>query len=736
MEFYRRRLWLRIEPEEMLGVMLPDGSDLMIGSIMGQGAEEYGLTFFRGPNAASLFIRLIDGEDVIDEIDQIGFSVCALSEIPKECRPILDQARFKGRRETLAPWFVSKLPGKWSRGPKRADQRALLFAINGLLEADDKGQLKPFDIRDGRILSFKLEGNAFEPIVKPSIRVVSQAEASDGDQPETELDEIEDDLSLQDGQWVAGTLPIPIPIGDDDSHRYCVMVADRFGEEAKKTGLVAPNAPAEIANFVIAVMNGENDVGWRGLPKSILFTSQRAFALMAPVLKERGVESEFSPSDPKLESLTEVVIEAIARLSEATAEEMETKEPRLSDYDLWRDRDNMVTEFLFEQLRRSRRSTEKPERKYFGNSGRIADATEISLELIAFWEWLFMQFRPTKKSKTIAEVVLSKADSFPKFTMDILRARSTAGHSFYRVEEVETGESITLIDTINGQRHLVHDRSFSLAAEIDMQFAARIYSAGPYFFICVASPPTRGMMLDSIVHRLTLSDEDLEEVLASAPERLGRTWDWLEEERSYQATHPPKLQNFHGEPLCPTRLVYEVTDSKAATAALTARADIDYDHDNQMAHWLLKAKSMGPDGKVTGAKIEFIGDQWLVEVNSLERSATIRDCLDGLPGVRFLHSKTIDMDEVPLDDALPSLDEGLSDEVVNQILQQAIDEHYRNWIDIPLPALSGKTPRQASETAKGKKKVRQLILSMSSNPAPGGKHISPPRDWMLEELGM
>ncbi|MEE9395315.1 MAG: hypothetical protein V3W41_22715 [Planctomycetota bacterium] len=186
LEFHRRRFWLRIAAEDNIGIVSPDSPELMIGSVMGQG-REHGLSFFRGVNAASIIFRAIDGDQTEDVVDQLGFSVGPLSRIPPEYRHVLDQARFKGRRETLAPWFISKKPGIRSRGPNRKEQRALLFALNGILLADDKDQLNPVDIRDGRILSFELEGSAFEPIVKPSIRSVLKAEDLEFEDDPSEL---------------------------------------------------------------------------------------------------------------------------------------------------------------------------------------------------------------------------------------------------------------------------------------------------------------------------------------------------------------------------------------------------------------------------------------------------------------------------------------------------------------------------------------------------------------------
>lgn len=42
------------------------------------------------------------------------------------------------------------------------------------------------------------------------------------------------------------------------------------------------------------------------------------------------------------------------------------------------------------------------------------------------------------------------------------------------------------------------------------------------------------------------------------------------------------------------------------------------------------------------------------------------------------------------------------------------DEHYGQWPDKPLPALGGKTPREAMRARSGREQVRDLVKSMEN----------------------
>ena len=44
-----------------------------------------------------------------------------------------------------------------------------------------------------------------------------------------------------------------------------------------------------------------------------------------------------------------------------------------------------------------------------------------------------------------------------------------------------------------------------------------------------------------------------------------------------------------------------------------------------------------------------------------------------------------------------------------EVVEQAIHRMYANWADEPIPALDGKTPRQAIKTPAGSERVKGLL---------------------------
>jgi len=67
-----------------------------------------------------------------------------------------------------------------------------------------------------------------------------------------------------------------------------------------------------------------------------------------------------------------------------------------------------------------------------------------------------------------------------------------------------------------------------------------------------------------------------------------------------------------------------------------------------------------------------------------------------------------------------------------------MDKHYRQWIKDRIPALGGKTPRQALRSKKGKKQVIELLKQMENMEESKRQAGRPCYDfsWLWDELGV
>ena len=61
-QFNGRKLWKRFTNFDCFGVRIAGRDEPMLGVVLGDAGEEYGLSLFRGPQAAASFAALLDPE--------------------------------------------------------------------------------------------------------------------------------------------------------------------------------------------------------------------------------------------------------------------------------------------------------------------------------------------------------------------------------------------------------------------------------------------------------------------------------------------------------------------------------------------------------------------------------------------------------------------------------------------------------------------------------------------------
>ena len=82
--------------------------------------------------------------------------------------------------------------------------------------------------------------------------------------------------------------------------------------------------------------------------------------------------------------------------------------------------------------------------------------------------------------------------------------------------------------------------------------------------------------------------------------------------------------------------------------------------------------------------------------------------------------------------------EELDPDLKKNLLKDMYNNHYKNWLDSKIPALDYKTPRQASKTKEGKKKLEDLlrVLEYTVENQKRSGQIDYDISWIRKELGM
>jgi hypothetical protein len=140
-------------------------------------------------------------------------------------------------------------------------------------------------------------------------------------------------------------------------------------------------------------------------------------------------------------------------------------------------------------------------------------------------------------------------------------------------------------------------------------------------------------------------------------------------------------------------------------------------------------QSPGMSNTVLG-HLSIEGKKLVVQVNSVERTKKIKKIIEKRlgSGVRFK------MDEIvpfrpqqalasakePEKKALSSLESLMQNPEIQQVLAETMQAHWEGWVDMKIPALRRRTPREAVRTADGREAVEALLIDFER-----GKAIQP-----------
>jgi hypothetical protein len=332
-------------------------------------------------------------------------------------------------------------------------------------------------------------------------------------------------------------------------------------------------------------------------------------------------------------------------------------------------------------------------------------------------------------------------------------------YSFFVVTDIDPGSGMTLKDLFLGRAIYVHERQATTMLNKGSIIYSRIIEMdGDAIMVgCAPTVIPSAYLYDFIDMRETLENRvgRIELDLLREYDIELRTMYYDIREDLYNPV-PPQLHNTDGDPLQLTKLHYalnctprEALDALATLALVEDAEELTdearFDQKGALVSvefpWLKKGNRQNPgwDNTVMG-HIVIDGQGLTVDVNSQERADAIKRKITRRLGKRasFRHaviqSPEKMLEEVAaggsgnsLSPAGPSSEELHALPEVQAMLREMADQHWKAWLDTPLPALQGATPRQAAKTASGRERLEALFLQFerhNESPQPFSPDVS------------
>lgn len=754
---HERRMWERFTNLDCFGVRLPDRDEFLLACVMGESGEEYGLMLCRGPDAVAHFdaFNRVDGadSDAFYATDVMGFSMDRFGDLTPEVQAVFREAGLRRRARDQVPGFLVKPPHRLPRLPDADEWSLLRRVLAGVLRADEQRLIEPIEFDDpAGVFVLTVTGDAEDPAVTVDREVLRRDDEGNGDTadaggfyPSGADVFVSGGLDLSgldriDTRWLVAAAPLPMGVADDDRSMRMLLILDEGAEQ------IHDAMPYFSDETDMPVKRLKRNMQQHGVPREIVFTSGSLHDTIAPTLEDQGVTCRHEPDHPAIDALMDDLLSHLGQ-SDLTDEsvdvdwEEDSRLPADDDLDAWKAAERrLFSRFAHHVEHGERPRSSRAIKRYFNH-----DDPEILLEnhedrgvAMAFSNWCVLDYRPTRKSKTQAEIMLE--EGLPLTQATLLQSRLNAYPSLHRVVACDADAgTVDLEDVLVGGAATVHDRALSENTDPGVFLAGRVFRAGGFSFIEAVGPPLGPWMGDDAVAFLRRKKlEFTPEGLRRDAHKLGWLWAWLDKE--IESFAPPMLRNTDGENLRFHTASFVMADRKAVKKTLAKRRDVDYDRHADEYVWSSETgegtRMMG--GPVTLARMEIIDDELIVTTNSAERFERVRAWLTEIPGVRFVDVQTRDPDAP---DTAAALDDPLLDEEpfeptpeMRRDIEAHITNHYMDWLDTPLPMLNGRTPREACRDEQGRAEVATLIRTI---PDPSGNvPVAVPREAMLRELGL
>ncbi len=738
--FLDHRFRTRIGNNRAFGILLPEQSEWGLAIAFEQASGLEGLAFYRGAAAKGWVTHIYATQDLGDDVEQ-GADVLGFSLVPAEdMNPVLlatlrrAGAALPGIKDL--PVFMAKRPFCRPRRPDDAELVVLTLVLRGLVEADRRGELEPTVSPSGQgLFALEVTGDPAAPEVRARRQVWPDEEPVPPPVAPLALPDLSG-LPRLETTWLVGMPTLDVGVEDDERTVRFVAVLDATEAEPKLLDYDVGYADelGDAAEVFLRVFRGGAMGGRAGVPKRVAFSSRMLYEACAPGLREQGIDCEYRGTIPDVLAVRDALGEVIAsRLDEAEDAVPPEFVAASGDLDGWKAADRRLT-------RRIARFTENDARfdgrrgvtRYFGEDdleGFLADFADIGV-LPAYAAWAYVNYRPTRRSKSRADEALARG--LPEAEARLLRARIEAPPSLYQIEarDAEAG-TLDMNDILLGGRVIVHDRRLAESCEDVAALPGRAFPAGGFHFFEQIGPPLTAPMVAEAVSvlqewGLTFTREGLRQ----GAHLFGRLWDWAD---GFWQGGLPEFQNSDGEPLVFHDASFQVEDEAAVRRHLAGRDDMEYDEANDSYVWLASAGS--DDAAVILGNVSFIANKAVLQVNSEGRFQRARAWLETVPGVTFVNVMTRTPEDVlPPDDRFAS--EGEIEPSPDLLLaaREMLARRYMEWLDRPLPALGGRTPREVARTPEGRDRIARLIRAIPA--AEGTVPVQVPRDAMFRELGL
>jgi len=416
--------------------------------------------------------------------------------------------------------------------------------------------------------------------------------------------------------------------------------------------------------------------------------------------------------------------------------------------------------------------------QYCGTSTNKLDELELDQEeVLGFTEWFVHDFvLPNHGRPPIAAYLKSNPRLSPE-ERQILEDWQQTNLSVYQITEIAAGHGVHVEDIFSKEKFFFRDVSLSRSVkQWELVICRKVWVLDEWQVSAVATKLMPGDKRD--IHKFILAGyrdylrDHAEATMSEFLHRKGHLLHHFVINKELETSILPKLVTSHGEEIVYYEAIYDTVDYLKVIEKLSKVADYEMIESREntsgeiVQHnfdWLQRGDSAtlldeemptegygvrsfytggpGEERHLLLGSVEVTRDRLRLSVTGEKRfkagkevlaralGNAIRHRVDSIETLESRLSKSTGCDSEP---------EAIDPEVERRVLQGALDDHYRRWLDTRIPALENKTPRQASKTKEGREELEDLLRVLEHTERLRAERGGPEYDvsWIRRELNM
>jgi len=413
--------------------------------------------------------------------------------------------------------------------------------------------------------------------------------------------------------------------------------------------------------------------------------------------------------------------------------------------------------------------------EFWQDSPPALDPEADDLEFLQFMEWYIHDYPIPGRGRPVIQLFLESKPKLPPGERQILEDWQTTHLSVFQVIEIEPGKGFWTEDIFSDEKIFFSHSDLSeqvLKWELLLLRKLKVLEEWRVFAVTGPESPQQKEKIREFVedrfrgYKQRHPDTDLPAFLRHQGQVLNQLFLKLRDEPLAELG----IFSSSGEELFFCEAHYDLHDFTATVNRLDREEDFEKTEEDTSEgqarvcfDWLERGRSSGrisdklpPEGltslpsffvpepghgphRVLGTII-LEPDFLALLVQGEEHLAVGREILEEVLAGLISHREDFaqaledllqDASDELMDD-LDALEEEIPPEEKQAILKEIFDNHYRQWLDRPLSALKGQTPRQAAQNPEGRRLVEDLLRVMEFSHEIG--ELEYDVSWIRQEL--